>query len=108
MFCIAVLPIYSDPYQYGKGTNWQDEVFNDNAPVSSHQLSISGASDKLSYLLSMGHYSQEGIVGGNYDRSNYQRLTLRSNNQYTVFDESKVRSFLNSLKLTANVWYARF
>lgn len=103
----GMLPIYGDPYQYGKGTDWQEEVFNDNAPVTSHQLSISGASEKLSYLLSMGYYNQEGIVGGNYDRSNYQRLTLRSNSQYTVFDESKTRGFLNSLKLTANVSYAR-
>jgi TonB-linked SusC/RagA family outer membrane protein len=100
-------PLYADPYSYGEGTNWQNEVFNDNAPMMEHQLSISGASDKLSYMLSGSYYTQDGIVGGNYDRSNYRRLTLRSNNQYTVFDESKTRNWLNSLKLNVNVSYAR-
>ncbi len=100
-------PKFSDPYSYGVGTNWQKETFNYDAPVMNHQVSISGASDKVSYLLSMGYYTQEGIVGGNYDRSNYQRLTLRSNTNYTVFDESKNRNWLKSLKVTSNISYAR-
>lgn len=52
-------------------------------------------------------YTQDGIVGGNFDRSNYERLTLRSNTQYTLFDESKERNWLNSLKVTSNLSYAR-
>lgn len=40
-------PIYADPYQYGKGTDWQDEVFNDNAGVVNHEVNVSGASDKI-------------------------------------------------------------
>ena len=46
-------------------------------------------------------------MGGNFDRSNYERLTLRSNTQYTLFDESKERNWLNSLKVTSNLSYAR-
>lgn len=98
---------YADPYSYGEGFDWQDAVFNDNAPVMNHQVSISGASEKVNYFLSLGYYTQEGIIGGNFDRSNYQRLTLRSNNTYTVFDESKNRNFLNNLKVTVNASYAR-
>ncbi len=100
-------PIYNDPYSYGEGTDWQNEVFNDNAPVMNHQISVSGASEKVSYLLSAGYYTQDGIVGGDYGRSNYERLTLRSNNTYTLFDESKNRNWLNSLKITSNLSYAR-
>lgn len=103
----GVTPTYADPYSYGIGTNWQDEVFNDNAPVMNHQVSVSGASEKVSYLLSAGYYSQDGIVGGNFDRSNYERLTLRSNTQYTIFDESKTRNWLNNMKITSNISYAR-
>lgn len=33
-------------------TNWQDVLYNDNAPVQNHQLSISGASEKFNYYLS--------------------------------------------------------
>ena len=64
-------PIYNDPYSYGTGTNWQNEVFNYNAPMQNHQFSISSANDKTNYYTSFGYFSQDGIVGGNYDRSNY-------------------------------------
>lgn len=103
----GIAPEFSDPYSYGQGTNWQDEVFNNNAPMMNHQVSVSGASEKVNYLFSLGFYTQDGIVGGNFDRSNYERLTLRSNTQYTLFDESKERNWLNSLKVTSNLSYAR-
>ena len=109
-------PLYADPYNLtdvngnkvtGFGTNWQKELFNDNAPIVQHDLSISGASEKVNYYLSMGYMTQEGIVGGNFGQSNYDRLTLRSNTNYTLFDFSKERNFLNKLDLGVNVGYMR-
>lgn len=109
-------PLYADPYNLtdvngnainGFGTNWQNELFNDNAPVVQHDLSISGASEKVNYYLSLGYFKQEGIVGGNWGQSNYDRLTLRSNTNYTLFDSSKERNFLNKLDLGVNVGYMR-
>lgn len=97
--------IYADPASYGEGTNWQNEVFNDNAPQMNHQLSISGASDKVNYYLSAGYFSQDGIIGGNWDRSNYKRFSLRSNTSYTLFDDTKERSWLNKMVLTSNITY---
>lgn len=88
-------------------TNWQDELFNDNAPVQNHQVSVSGASEKINYYLSLGYYNQEGIVGGDYDRSNYRRMSIRSNTSYQVFDVSKERNWLRSLKIGANIGYSR-
>ena len=88
----GMAPKYSDPYSYGVGTNWQKETFNYDAPVMNHQVSVSGASEKVNYLFSLGYYTQDGIVGGNYGRSNYERLTLRSNTAYTIFDETKNRN----------------
>lgn len=100
-------PIYNDPYSYGKRTDWQDEVFNDNAGVTSHEVNLSGASDRVNYYLSLGYFHQDGIVGGNYDRSNYRRLTMRSNTTYTVFDDQKERSLFNKLTVGVNLSYAR-
>ncbi len=100
-------PRYNDPYSYGIGTNWQKETFNYDAPVMNHQISVSGASEKVNYMFSLGYYTQEGIVGGNYDRSNYERLTMRSNTSYTIFDDTQKRDWLNQLKITANISYAR-
>ena len=90
----------------GTGTDWQDEVFNYDAPVVQHQVSVSGGNDKMNYFLSLGYFDQEGIVGGNYDRSNYNRWSLRSNSTYTVF-EANNRTFLNKLKVGVNIGYSR-
>lgn len=98
---------YADPYALGKGTDWQNLVFNDNAPIMNHDLSVSGANDKINYYLALGYYTQDGIVGGNYGQSNYQRLSMRSNTTYNVFDDTKERNFLNKLDLTSNISYAR-
>ncbi len=103
----GIAPSYADPVSYGKGTDWQEEIFNDNAPVMNHQVALSGASEKVNYMMSLGYYTQDGIIGGNFNRSNYQRLTLRSNVGITVFDESKTRNFLNKLTVNTNIAYTR-
>lgn len=90
----------------GKGTDWQDEIFNYNAPVENHQFSIQGGNDKGSYFLSFGYYNQEGIVGGNFGKSNYERYSIRANNNYTVF-EADDRSFLNKIRVGINAGYSR-
>ena len=99
-------PKYADPTSYGVGTDWQDEIFYYNAPQSQHELSVSGASDKVNYYLSLGYLSQDGIIGGNVGRSNYDRLTLRSNTTYEVMDKTSERSFLNKFTLGSNLSYA--
>ncbi|MDD3901038.1 MAG: TonB-dependent receptor [Dysgonamonadaceae bacterium] len=90
----------------GLGTDWQDETFYYNAPVVNHQVSVSGAADKMSYFLSFGYFDAAGIVGGNYDKSNYRRYSLRSNSNYNIF-ETQERNFLNKITLGVNVGYSR-
>lgn len=90
----------------GKGTDWQDETFNYDAPIQQHQVSISGGSEKVQYFLSLGYFNQEGIVGGDYGKSNYERWSLRSNTTYTVFEDTS-RDFLNKLKVGVNIGYSR-
>ena len=102
----GMAPRYADPFSYGVGTDWQKEVFNANAPQQTHELSVSGASDTVNYYVSAGYTDQEGIVGGNFGRSNYKRLTLRSNTQFTLWDFSHERSFLNKFVLTNQLSYA--
>ena len=97
---------YEDPYSYGEGTNWQDEVFNYNAPQINHQLNISGGTDKALYYLSAGYYSQDGIVGGNYGRSNYDRFSLRLNTTMNMM-ETNDREFLNKFTVGVNTAYSR-
>jgi TonB-linked SusC/RagA family outer membrane protein len=90
----------------GLGTEWQKEVFYRNAPVQNHQVSVSGGSARSSYFASFGYFSQDGIVGGNYDKSNYDRWSLRTNTRYSAF-ETDTRGFLNKVELGVNAGYSR-
>ena len=71
-------PFYTEEeiqgYKMNGGTDWQDEVYR-NAPVMSHQLSASGGSEKIKYLISGGYLHQEGIL----INTNYKRFSLRAN-----------------------------
>lgn len=76
-------PLFSNPSSLGKGTDWQDVVFN-NAERSSHEFSISGGNDKSTFYSSFGYYDQNGIVLS--DISYYKRLTARLNSTHKVTD----------------------
>ncbi len=89
----------------GEGTDWQDETFNYDAPVQSHQVSISGGKDDINYFVSFSYFDQEGIIGGNFDRSNYERYSIRTNTTYNVWDEN--RALLKNLKVGVNAAYSR-
>ncbi|MEN9917971.1 MAG: hypothetical protein RL662_407 [Bacteroidota bacterium] len=104
-----------NPYRYSKdqianygstGTDWQDEVFNYDAPVQNHQVSISGGNDKAQYFLSLGYFNQEGIIGGDYDKSNYDRWSVRSNSTFHVY-EAENRKYLNKVRVGVNIGYSR-
>ncbi|MBL7736277.1 MAG: TonB-dependent receptor [Chitinophagaceae bacterium] len=67
------------------GTDWLDVIYR-TAVVQNHQLSISGGSENVRYLVSGGYLDQPGILKG----SSYKRLTLRANleanvNKWAVF-----------------------
>jgi TonB-linked SusC/RagA family outer membrane protein len=72
-------PTFEDPTVFGEGTNWQDEIFR-QAPMRNYQLSASGGSEKMQYNLSANYFQQSGIIKG----SEFDRLTLRLNNQYQL------------------------
>lgn len=75
------LPELANPEALGNGTDWLDAIFG-NAPMSSHQLSFSGGSEKSTYTVSGNYFDQEGIVGG--DKAGFRRYTARINGTNTV------------------------
>ena len=58
----------------GKGTNWQDAVFQ-TALMHQHQLSAQGGTDKVRYYVSGSYMKQEGTIIG----SEFDRLSARAN-----------------------------
>ena len=75
------LPEFANPDALGEGTDWQEAIFT-SAPISSHQLSISGGGEKSAFTLSGNYFSQDGIIGG--DKANFQRVTIRLNGNHDL------------------------
>ena len=65
---------YATPSLLGKGTNWQDEIFQ-TAFQHQHQLSAQGGTDKVQYYVSGSWMDQEGTIIG----SEFNRFSVRAN-----------------------------
>ncbi|HRZ98159.1 MAG TPA: TonB-dependent receptor [Paludibacter sp.] len=61
-------------------TDWQDEVFNENALVQNYHISFDGGTAKDSYNISAGYFNQDGTIVG----SNYKRFTFRLNSSHKM------------------------
>lgn len=64
----------SDPSLLGKGTNWQDAIFQ-TALQHQHQISAQGGSDKVQYYVSGSYMDQDGTIIG----SSFERFSVRTN-----------------------------
>lgn len=61
------------------GTDWYHAV-NKNAPIQSHNLSLTGGTEKTKFLFSMGYLNQEGTVLETY----LKRYSVRVNTQHSI------------------------
>ena len=83
----------TNPYTGDRGrsdfanTDWLDELFEPGYSRNI-QMTASGGSDKLQYLLSVGYISQDGIVV--YDNDKYKRFNFRANINTNLTDRIKV------------------
>ncbi|MBK1438624.1 TonB-dependent receptor [Parapedobacter sp. ISTM3] len=86
---------FPDPAAYGVGTDWQKQIFNDNAQRHNHEFSISGGNERSTFYASFGYLGQDGIVAT--DISKYRRTNIRLNSEH------KITSWL---KIGQNLGYA--
>lgn len=87
-------PAAQSPYAFDRAnrtdladTDWLDELFTSGLS-NNVQVSASGATDKVSYLVSGGYYGMDGIVTENND--SYKRVNFRSNINAQLFDRFTV------------------
>lgn len=73
-----------------EGTDWQDEIFR-LAPVQNYQLSATGGTENIRYMVSLGYFNQNGIMIG----SDYQRFNIRSNIEAQLTNRLKLGSTLS-------------
>jgi TonB-linked SusC/RagA family outer membrane protein len=83
--------VYADPKSFGKGTDWQSQIFNNSAMRQNHEISVSGGNEKSTFYTSFGYLDQNGIVAT--DISKYKRVNLRLNSthkisQYVTFGQN--------------------
>jgi TonB-linked SusC/RagA family outer membrane protein len=67
-------------------TDWQDLIFQENAPITRANFSVSGGSEKADYYFGLGYFEQEGIL----PKSGLQRLTAKSNTGYHLSKNVKI------------------
>lgn len=91
---IGKSPLYSDDYinEYRQNmktnpdqypdTDWYDLCLTNNGLMQNHFVTLSGGSQKLRTIASIGYYDQNGVI----ENTNYKRYTFRIN---TDFDFSK-------------------
>ena len=70
----------------GKGTNWMDKMFTDNAATKNFSFGASGGSETSVYSTSLSYLGQEGVVGGK-DLSNYGRYNFRFNSEHKLYKD---------------------
>ena len=61
------------------GTNWWNAIFQP-ALTQNHEMSVSGATDRSNYAISMGYVDDQGTMLNTY----FQRLSLRVNTQFKI------------------------
>lgn len=81
---------------FGKGTDWQDEIFR-NAAIQNHTLSISGSNDKTRFNISGSYFDQQGIIINSF----YKQFQLRSNIDHNITKNLKV-GFNNIISRRSN------
>lgn len=59
------------------GTKWWDSLMRNSAPQTSHNMSVTGGNDRVTYYTSIGLMSQEGLLESK--DWNYKRYNIRSN-----------------------------
>ena len=63
----------------GEGTDWWDEVIG-SAPITEHNLNVSGGSDKGTFSISGNYFDQQGTVQETF----FRRYTLRANSAFNA------------------------
>src|SRR5690554_2525390 len=76
--------VFENVNSLGEGTDWQGQIFNNNALIQNHEVSISGGGEKSTFYSSFGFYDQEGIVASEISR--FKRHNIRLNSSHKIKD----------------------
>lgn len=89
-------PIYSNPVAAGT-TDWYHQVLR-NALITSHQVSVTGGSERSTYNFSVGYIKQDGLVETNA----FDRFNVHFQNDYQLAKFLKVGYVVNGALINSN------
>ena len=91
-------------YQDGSnsGTDWLDILRNKNAITTNHDINITGGSDRSRFSTGVGYQYQDGILGGDYAKSDFRRFTIRLNSEHVLYRNDKG---LDVVKFGENLYF---
>ena len=95
-----VIPSFSNPeyYTYLGNTDWFSEIYDNTGITHSHNLSLSGASEKASYYIGMEYMQERGLLKINKDIMD--RYNFRSKSR---FQSSRLVDFLAIIRLLCTI-----
>ncbi|MFK8283628.1 SusC/RagA family TonB-linked outer membrane protein [Capnocytophaga canis] len=92
--------VYIDPtnprrYRYVGNTDWIEEMYPSWAPQSQHNISLSGGSEKTTYIASAGMFEQQGLFKVSKQKFNRYNLNLGLTTDVTKWLTVGVKTSLN-------------
>lgn len=75
-------------YVYYASTDWYRELYKEQNNANEHNLSISGSSEKTSFLLTGRYFAQEGLF--RYNSDDYKMLNFRAKGSVQVYPWLKI------------------
>ena len=101
-------------YVYYHNTDWYDLLYKDHLQMTEHNLSMSGSTDKVNFMISGRYLDQDGLF--RYNSDDYRMYNLRAKGTVDIFpwlqvsnnfDFSK-RSYFNPVTVgegeTVSIW----
>ncbi|MDO6759679.1 TonB-dependent receptor [Tamlana sp. 2_MG-2023] len=83
---------FPDVSSLGVGVDWQDQLF-EAAPITNHNLSVTGGGEKSTYYVGGSILEQDGIISS--DKSNYQRANVKIKVGFDITDKLKFSTSAN-------------
>ena len=90
-------PLVPESALTGANTDWYDAILRTGFQQN-HNIGMSGGSERFTYYLSTSYLTDEGILKGN----DYNRFTIRSNNDFNINKMLKLSSVVSYSRGDAN------
>ena len=82
---VRLNPLDETQWEYMGNRNWTDYFLNKSTFSQTHQVSVSGSSEKTRFYLSGGMDDENGILSGVVKNDNYRRYSMRGKVSYDIW-----------------------